>query len=76
MRDTSPKAQQVYFRTLREMPPWKKFRVIDGLNSAIREISLAGIKTRHPEFSKREILKAAAALWHGKELADRAYKNI
>ncbi|HAF96179.1 MAG: hypothetical protein A2X34_02050 [Elusimicrobia bacterium GWC2_51_8] len=76
MRDTSSKVQQVYFKTLREMPAWKKFRLIDGLNSSIREISLAGLRTRHPEFSEPEILKAAAALWLGRELSDKAYKNI
>ena len=76
MQDTSYKAQQVYFKTLREMPSWKKFRLIDGLNSAIREISLAGVRSRHPEFSEPEVLKAAAALWLGQELSDKAYKNI
>ena len=76
MQDTSAKAQQFYFKTLRDMPAWKKFRVIDGLNSSIRELSLAGLKTRHPEFSEPEILKAAAALWLGRELSDKAYKNI
>jgi len=76
MRDTNLKAQRVYLRTLREMPAWKKFRLIDGLNSAIRKISLAGVRTRHPELSEPEILKEAAALWLGRTLSDKAYKNI
>ncbi|OGR38404.1 MAG: hypothetical protein A2X29_03015 [Elusimicrobia bacterium GWA2_64_40] len=76
MQDTSAKAQQIYFKTLREMPAWKKFQVMDGLNSSIREISLAGLRSRHPELSQRELLKAAAALWFGPELAGKAYKNL
>lgn len=75
MHDTSAKAQQFYFKTLREMPAWKKFSVIDGLNSYLREITLAGVKSRHPEFSDPEILKAASILWLGRELSDKAYKN-
>jgi len=54
MQDTGSKTQQVYLKALREMPAWKKFQVIDGLNSSIREISLAGLRARHPDFSEPE----------------------
>lgn len=57
------------------MPAWKKFSVIDGLNSYVREITVAGLRARHPEFSEPEILKAAAVIWLGQELSDKAYKN-
>jgi len=73
MNDTSPKAEQAYLSALRRMPAWRKFRVIDGLNSAVRQITLAGIKARHPEFSQLQLVRAAASLWFGETLAAKAY---
>jgi len=73
MNDTSPKAEQAYLSALRAMPAWKKFRAIDGLNSAVRQITLAGIRSRHPEFSEPQSVRAAAALWFGDVLAAKAY---
>ena len=73
MNDTSPKAEQAYLRALRALPAWRKFQAIGGLNSAVRELTLAGIKVRHPEFSERQTVRAAAALWFGETLAAKAY---
>ena len=73
MNDTGPKAEQAYLSALRGMPAWRKFQVIDGLNSAVRQITLAGIKARNPEFSQLQTVRAAAALWFGETLAAKAY---
>jgi hypothetical protein len=48
-------------------------QVIDGLNTTIRQLTLAGIKARHPEFSERQTIRAAASLWFGETLAAKAY---
>lgn len=58
---------------LRAMPAWRKFQAIDGLNSAVRQLTLAGIKARHPEFSQLQAVRAAAVLWLGAALAAKAY---
>jgi hypothetical protein len=76
MTDTNTKTGLVYHRMLRDMPAWKKFQVIGGLNSAIRQLSLAGIKARLPGLSEPQTLRAAAALWLGGELTAKAYKQI
>ena len=73
MNDTSPKAEQAYLSALRSMPAWRKFQVIGSLNSVVRELTLAGIKARHPEFSEQQTIRAAAALWFGETLAAKAY---
>jgi len=73
MNDTTPKAEQIRLNALRAMPAWRKFQAIDGLNSAVRQLTLAGIKTRHPEFSKTQTIRAAAGLWFGETLAWKAY---
>ena len=75
MNDTSPKAEQAYLSALRAMPAWRKFQAIDGLNSAVRQLTLAGIKARHPEFSQLQTVRAAAALWFGETLALKAYPD-
>jgi hypothetical protein len=75
MNDTSPKAEQAYLRALRNMPAWRKMQVIDGLNTTVRQLTLAGIKARHPEFSQQQTIRAAASLWFGEALAEKAYPN-
>lgn len=73
MTDTSPNADRVRLEALRAMPSWRKLALIDGLNSAVKQITLNGIKARHPEFSPRQTLQTAASLWLGDGLAKKAF---
>jgi len=55
------------------MSPLDKARVVSDLSRTVRELSLAGIRQRHPSASERECQLRFAVLTLGRELACRVY---
>ncbi|BBM83330.1 hypothetical protein [Candidatus Uabimicrobium amorphum] len=54
----------------------QKAKITFGMCDSIRELSRAGIKDRHPEYSKEQIDLALIKLTVGQELFAKAYPNI
>ncbi len=57
----------------RRMSPLDKARAATEISRVVQELSLLGIRRRHPEGSEREWLLRLAVLKLGRELAGRAY---
>jgi hypothetical protein len=42
--DTHPKIEQMQIELIRRMPTWRKMSMVDGLNQAVKNMALTGIK--------------------------------
>ena len=71
--DTTPEAEAVLFKMWRETPAWHKLRMMEGLNRSARQLSLIGLKQRHPNASPAELRRRLANVALGAELAMCVY---
>jgi hypothetical protein len=71
-RDTSPEAARLQVELWRRMTPLEKAELVGGLSRAVQELSLAGIRLRHPAASERECLLRLARL----KLGDALYREV
>jgi hypothetical protein len=72
-RDTSPEAEQVLIKLLREAPAWRKLQMVDEANRSVKELLLAGLRDRFPRDNSELLKRRLADLWLGPELAAKAY---
>jgi hypothetical protein len=72
-RDTTPEAEAVLFRLLRETPVWRKWQLMEDLNRTARELALAGLRRRYPEAGPDELRRRLADQLLGPELAAEVY---
>lgn len=71
--DTSRQAEQIQVELWRRMSPLEKARAVSTICEAVQELSLAGIRLRHPDASDRECMLRLAALKLGTTLTLNAY---
>jgi hypothetical protein len=76
LSDTRPEAEAVLLDLLRQAPPWRKIRMMEQLNQQMRALSLAGVRTRHPQADEAEVRRRAAEIWIGPELAAQVYPSL
>jgi len=72
-QDTSPEAERVQIDLWRRMSPADKARAVSEISRMVQELSLAGIRQRHPGASDQECLLRLARLKLGAALASRVY---
>ncbi len=73
--DSSSIADQLQVGLWRRMSDVEKAGAVSGLSRAVQELSLAGIRRRHPEASERECFLRLAELKLGRDLVFRAYPD-
>ena len=71
--DTTPETEAVLFKMWRETPAWRKLQMMEGLNRSARQLSLIGLKQRHPNSSLAELRRRLADMVLGPALAERVY---
>jgi hypothetical protein len=71
--DTSPEAERVLIELLRQAPAWRRLQLADRMSNAVRSLSLAGLRARHPGASDAELRRRFADLHLGWELAAKVY---
>lgn len=71
--DTSLEAENRQVEHWRRMSPMQKLQIVDELNRAVDDLSLAGIRMRHPGASERECFLRLAVLKWGRKDACRVY---
>ncbi|HPB30477.1 MAG TPA: hypothetical protein PLB62_03380 [Candidatus Sumerlaeota bacterium] len=74
--DTHPEMEALQIRLIRQMPPWKKIAIVDGLNEAVKILAISGIKQRHPEATAEQVRRMLADLLLGEELARKVYDRV
>jgi hypothetical protein len=71
--DTSPEAEAVLIRLLREAPPWRKLEMVDQLNQAVKLMALTGLRQHYPLDNEECLRRRLADLLLGEELALKVY---
>ena len=74
--DTSPEIERLQVEQWRRMSPAEKAALVSGLTQAAYDLTLAGIRLRHPDASPREQFLRLAIITLGPDLARRAYPEI
>jgi hypothetical protein len=73
--DTSPEAQEVYFRRLKEMTPSERLSLGAALWQAGDSVQRAAVRRQHPQADEAEVAFRIAAARFGLELAQKAYRK-
>jgi hypothetical protein len=71
--DTTPEASALQLAAYRRMSPEARLRVGLELTEMSRQLLVAGIRRRHPEYDDSDVRLAFLRLWLGPELFRRAY---
>jgi len=71
--DTSPEAWNVYLDANRRMPPGDKLARVFEHSAFVRSLTMAGIRSRHPGATEREVFLRFARQTLGAELFRRVY---
>ncbi len=71
--DTSPEAERVLIEWLRRTPAWRRLQLADRMSATVRDLCLAGIRSRHPHASAAEVRRQFADLHLGPELAAEVF---
>jgi hypothetical protein len=74
--DTSPDARAIVARLYAKMSPAEKLARVRDLTFAANRLSLAGLRSRHPEESEGALLLRLAKLRLGDDLVRRAYRDV
>ena len=72
-RDTSEDAEAVRIAIFRAMAPAQKIALVEDANHTARILALAGLRSRHPEATEKELHRRLFDLVLGPELAEKAY---
>jgi hypothetical protein len=71
--DTSPEAEAVLIRLLRQAPPWRKLETVDQLNQSVKLLALVGLRQRFPQEDDECIRRRLADLLLGEEMALKVF---
>ncbi len=74
--DTSPEAERVLIKLLRDAPTWRKLRMVEDTNRAVKDLVMAGLRQRFPDESPAVLRRRFADFWLGPELAALAYGPV
>lgn len=70
-RDTSPRARRAHVATFSHLRGAERVSRAVEMAEQAKEISMAGIRARHAEFSADEVSVAWIRMLHGEEVASR-----
>jgi hypothetical protein len=74
--DTSPEIERRQIEGWRQMSPAQKAETVIALTSMAFDMTLAGIRHRHPDESDRDHRRRLAILLHGPDVARRAFPSL
>jgi len=74
--DTSAEVERQQIEIWRRMHPSEKAGLMAAASRSVRTLALAGLRSRHPAASEREIIARFAALTLGRPLAVKAYPDL
>lgn len=73
--DTAPAAEEVRIRLLRAAGSGRRIRMVCALSEGVRQLSRAGIRSRHPEYSEEDVELAMRRVVLGEELFRAVWPN-
>lgn len=75
-QDTSPQAAERYRELLRGMSTEQRAAAWASLCEGVREMALAGLRSRHPQASEEELRVRLAVRTYGREIAQRLFGSV
>ncbi len=72
MRDTPIEAQRAYYAVIRQMRPEARLKQAMRLSRRVREMSLEGIRRRHPDYTKKQVMTA----WFRMIMKDEEFEGL
>jgi hypothetical protein len=74
--DTHPKMEALQIQLWRQATATRKMHMLAQLNTSVRLLALAGLRSRYPGASEQELRRRLAGLLLGEELAHKVYGEI
>lgn len=74
--DTHPKMEALQIQLWRQASPTHKMQMLAQLNASIRMLALAGLRSRFPQASEKELRRRLAGLLLGEEIACKVYGEL
>lgn len=74
--DTSPEIEAIQFEFYREAPAWRKIEMMSSLSNSVRQLTIQGIRRRHPEATAQEIDFLLLEHFHGLEIAKQVRATL
>jgi len=74
--DTHPKMEALQIQLWRQASPTRKMHMLAQLNTSVRIVALAGLRSRYPQASEAELRRRLAGLLLGEELARKVYGEL
>jgi hypothetical protein len=71
--DTTPDSHAAQLAIYRRLGPSRRVEIAAELSAQTRELTRAGVRARHPEYSAAEVELACRRLWLGDDLFRRAW---
>jgi hypothetical protein len=71
MSDTTPAASAAQLEAVRRLGRDGRLRVAIGMSEDARQISIEGVRRRHPEYSDAQARHVVLRALYGAELADK-----
>ncbi len=71
--DTDPVVRRLQIERLRAMSPAQRGALMEALNRDCERMAMAGIRSRHPNATDREVLMRLGVLRNGPELMKAAF---
>jgi len=68
-RDTAPEIDRRRLAAAWSAPAWRKLWMAAEMSQTVRDLTLAGLRRRHPDADEREIRFRFASLLYGPEVA-------
>jgi hypothetical protein len=73
--DTTADIEQRQVESWRRLSPLERLQLVSDTTRAVMNLSLAGIRSRHPQASERECFLRLAAIMLGVDTARRVYPD-
>ncbi|HEY7373936.1 MAG TPA: hypothetical protein VIF57_17380 [Polyangia bacterium] len=75
-QDTGSAAVDRYHPLLRAQAPHERLEQANALSKAVRELAVAGLRTRHPDATPEEIRVCLTVRLYGRGLAQRLFGRV
>lgn len=69
--DTSVRAHERHLRAYRDAGSERRAAIAAELSETIRDLSRAGVRMRHPNFSEEEVAKEVCRIFYGELMRKR-----
>jgi hypothetical protein len=74
-KDTTLDTERVHLAVLKKIGADGRFRMTIELSDNIRDITMSGIRKRHPEYSEDMVTKALIRYLHGEAVFKKYFPN-